>query len=57
MKIYSLIITDTKTGTAPIYEVHTWDKAEEIIKKTMELTNDEFTFKVVGRVVAREQGE
>ena len=56
MKIYSLIITDPETNVAPIYEVHSWEKAEEIFKRTMELTNDEFTFEVVGRVVAREQG-
>jgi hypothetical protein len=56
MKIYSLIITGSN-GVAPIYEVHSWEKAEEIIKSTMELTNAEFTFEVVGRVVAREQGE
>ena len=49
MKIYSLIITDVATGTAPIYEVHSWEKAEEIIKRTMELTNDEFIFEIVGR--------
>jgi hypothetical protein len=57
MKIYSLIITDVATGVAPIYEVHSWEKAEQIIRSTMELTNNEFTFEVVGRVVAREQGE
>jgi hypothetical protein len=57
MKIYSLIITDPETNIAPIYEVHSWEKAEEIIRSTMELTNKTFTFQVVGRVVAREQGE
>lgn len=50
MKIYSLIITDVETGTAPIYEVHSWEKAEEIIKRTMELTDKTFTFEVFGRV-------
>ncbi len=56
MKIYSLIITDPKTNVAPIYEVHSWDKVEEIIARTKELTNAEFTFEVFGRVEAR-QGE
>jgi hypothetical protein len=56
MNIYSLIITGSN-GVAPIYEVHSWEKAEEIIRSTMELTNETFTFEVVGRVVAREQGE
>ena len=56
MEIYSLIIHDEVNNIHPVYEVHSWEKAEEIIKRTMELTNDEFTFEVVGRVVAREQG-
>jgi len=55
MKIYSLIITGSN-GVAPIYEVHSWEKAEEIIRSTMELTNEAFTFEVVGRVEER-QGE
>lgn len=54
MKIYSLIITDPETNVAPIYEVHSWEKAEEIIRKTMELTNKTFTFEVVGRVEERQ---
>ncbi len=54
MNIYSLIITNTETGVSPIYEVHSWDKAEEIIRKTMELTNETFTFEVVGRVEKRQ---
>ena len=54
MKIYSLIITDVETGTAPIYEVHSWDKVEEIIARTKELTNAEFTFEVFGRVEERQ---
>ena len=49
MKIYSLIITDVATGVAPIYEVHSWEKVEEIIRSTMELTKNEFIFEVVGR--------
>jgi hypothetical protein len=56
MKIYSLIITDVATGVAPIYEVHSWEKAEQIIRSTMELTNKTFTFEVFGRVEER-QGE
>ena len=54
MKIYSLIITDPKTNVAPIYEVHSWDKAEEIIRRTMELSNKTFTFEVFGRVEERQ---
>ena len=54
MKIYSLIITDPETNVAPIYEVHSWEKAEEIIRSTMELTNEAFTFEVVGRVEERQ---
>jgi hypothetical protein len=51
MKIYSLKITDIETGTAPIYEVHSWEKAEEIIKSTIELAEGKpFTFEVFGRV-------
>ena len=57
MKIYSLIIHDNVNNIHPVYEVHTWERAEEIIRATMKLDNDEFTFEVVGRVVAREQGE
>jgi len=49
MNIYSLIITDVATGVAPIYEVHSWEKAEEIIRSTMELTKNEFIFEIVGR--------
>ena len=56
MKIYSLIITDVASGVSPIYEVHTWEKAEEIIRRTMELSNKTFTFEVIGRVEER-QGE
>jgi hypothetical protein len=55
MKIYSLEIT-TADNVSPIYEVHSWDKVEEIIKATQELTNEAFTFSVFGRVEER-QGE
>jgi hypothetical protein len=51
--IYSLQITDTKTGVSPIYEVHSWEKAQEIIDATKKLTDDEFTFQVFGRVAER----
>lgn len=54
MKIYSLIITDPETNVAPVYEVHSWEKAEEIIKSTMKLSNKTFTFEVFGRVDAKE---
>lgn len=51
--IYSLIITDVETGVAPIYEVHSWEKAQEIIDATKRNTNKEFTFEVFGRVAER----
>lgn len=51
--IYSLVITDVETGVAPIYEVHTWEKVQEIIDSTKKLTNKEFTFEVFGRVAER----
>ena len=50
MKIYSLQITDIESGVSPVYEVHTWDKVEEIIKETKELMGDRvFTWEVFGR--------
>ena len=54
MKIYSLIITDPETNVAPIYEVHSWEKAEEIIEATKKLTNKTFSFEVFGRVEERQ---
>jgi hypothetical protein len=48
MNIYSLKITDTTTGVSPVYEVHTWEKAQEIIKATQELTNNQFTWELFG---------
>ena len=51
--IYSLVITDVETGVAPIYEVHSCDKVDEIINATKKLTNKEFTFEVFGRVAER----
>ena len=47
MYIYSLQIT-TEDGIAPIYEVHSWEKAEEIILKTKELSDKPFTWSVFG---------
>ena len=50
MNIYSLIIHDEVNNIHPVYEVHSWEKAEEIIKKTIELAKGEpFTWEVVGR--------
>ncbi len=50
MYIYSLIIHDEINNVHPVYEVHTWEKAEEIIKKTKELANGQpFTWEVVGK--------
>jgi len=49
MTIYSLRITDTTTGVSPVYEAHTWDKVEEIIKATKELMGElPFTWEVIG---------
>jgi hypothetical protein len=49
MNILSLRIT-TADGVSPIYEVHTWAKAEEIIKATQALTQagELFTWEVSG---------
>jgi hypothetical protein len=49
MKIYSLIIHDNENNVHPVYEVHSWEKAQEIIEKTMELAEGKpFTWEVVG---------
>ena len=49
MKIQSLIIHDNTNNVHPVYEVHSWEKAEEIIKATMELAEGKpFTWEVVG---------
>jgi hypothetical protein len=55
MNIYSLIINiknaQGEVELSPIYEVHSWAKAEEIIQNTRELIKDSgksFTFEVVG---------
>jgi hypothetical protein len=50
MKIYSLVIHDEIHNVHPVYEVHSWEKAEEIIKRTIELANGQpFTWEVFGR--------
>ena len=50
MKIYSLIIHDEVANVHPVYEVHTWEKAEQIINSTKELMGDKpFTWEVVGK--------
>lgn len=50
MNIYSLIIHDEANNIHPVYEVHSWEKAEEIIRSTMELAEGKpFTWEVVGR--------
>lgn len=51
--IYSVVITDTKSGIAPVFECHSWERAQEIIDATIRNTNDEFTFEVFGRVAER----
>jgi hypothetical protein len=54
MNIYSLVlhINNGTSMLSPIYEVHSWDKAEEIIRNTMELLKDKpgssFSFEVHG---------
>lgn len=54
MKIYSLKITPANADHAsPIYEVHTWEKVEEIVNSTKAMYDGEFTFEVFGRVEAR----
>jgi len=60
MKIYSLVINDEINKIYPVYECHSWERAEEIIKSTTELlkervakgeTNGEsFSFEVHGFV-------
>lgn len=50
MKIYSLIIHDEVANVHPVYEVHSWEKAEQIINSTKELMGDKpFTWEVVGK--------
>lgn len=54
MNIYSIKITPTNPEHAQtIYEVHSWDKAEEIIQATREIYNEAFTFQVFGNVSAK----
>ena len=49
MEIYSLIIHDEVNNIHPVYEVHSWAKAEEIIKATQGLSSNPFTWEVVGK--------
>jgi len=56
MKIYSLTIT-TADGVAPVYEVHSWEKAQEIIKATQELTNELFTWELFGNAQGTNDAE
>jgi len=54
MNIYSIKIIPTNPDHAqPIYEVHSWEKAEQIIKTTREIYDDAFTFEVIGNVPAK----
>lgn len=55
MNIYSLKITiknaQGEEELSPIYEVHSWERAEEIIRNTKELIKEQnktFTFEVFG---------
>ena len=55
MNIYSLVIniknTQGEVELSPIYEVHSWERAEEIIKNTKELIKESgktFSFEVLG---------
>lgn len=57
MDIYSLVITIKSAQgdeeLSPIYEVHSWERAEEIINNTRTLiadTGKTFTFSVMGAV-------
>lgn len=55
MTIQSLVIKITNvdgTYIEPVYECHTWERAEEIIKNTAELiegTGKQMAFSVLGR--------
>jgi len=57
MEIYSLIIHDEVNNIHPVYEVHSWTKAEEIIKSTQELTSTPFTWEVVGKANPVSKGD
>ena len=45
-----------ETELSPIYEVHSWEQAETVIRNTMELLKDKpnatFSFEVYGNSVA-----
>jgi hypothetical protein len=54
MNIYSIkIIPNNPDHAQPIYEVHSWEKAEQIIKSTREIYDGAFTFEVIGNVSER----
>jgi hypothetical protein len=54
MNIYSIkIIPNNPEHAQPIYEVHSWDKAEQIIQSTREIYDEAFTFEVIGNVSAK----
>ena len=57
MNIYSLKITDINTGVSPVYEVHSWEKAQEIIKATQELTDGLFTWELFGNAQGTNDAE
>jgi len=40
MYIYSVKIVDEINNIAPIYEVHSWERAEEVIKSAEALLKD-----------------
>ena len=51
MKIYSLIIHDEINNVHPVYEVHSWEKAQEIIEATQKLADGKpLTFEVFGHI-------
>jgi hypothetical protein len=55
MKIYSVLIHDEANNVHPIYECHSWEKAQEIIDSTIAVAGGKsFTFEVVGRVDSNE---
>ena len=54
MNIHSLKIVPTNPDHAsPLYEVHDWDKVNEIVKATRDNYDGEFTFVVFGNVSAK----
>jgi len=57
MNIYSLIIHDEINNIHPVYEVHSWDKVEEILEATRRLDPNPFTWEVVGNATPISKGE